>query len=433
MRETSGRDVLKREGGFLIFMMAFALVNVLRHFEEIISEYNTTLFAMSYKYGFISRGMLGTIWLGLDEILPINLMTYDSVYGFACISTVVMYIIIFVMYFVLLRNSREKYLRNIRYLIAFFSIFTFSMFLTDEVFGRLDLWLYMLTFLMVILVLKDRGVWLVPILVGVCMCIHQGYVLTCANIIVVLMAYVALVSTGNKRKRYFIILGVTVLIMAVSFIYFEFFSHGAGKEIVDEVITHAKALSPDGKSYNESIINHEILGLDVYESEMEMHKLNWQEVPVFVVLFIPYIIIAGRFMRNLLRNDNAKASKEADNTRVIHRFLADIRGDKPALEMARWLMVLGGLAVVPQMLMKVDFGRYVYMTFSYYIVMTMCMLTLGDDKVFEAVEAGKAAVKRRTPFPMVVLIYPMFFMPLHDVIISGISWRVSTWVNFWMR
>ena len=41
MRETSGRDVLKREGGFLIFMMAFALVNVLRHFEEIISEYNT--------------------------------------------------------------------------------------------------------------------------------------------------------------------------------------------------------------------------------------------------------------------------------------------------------------------------------------------------------------------------------------------------------
>ena len=73
------------------------------------------------------------------------------------------------------------------------------------------------------------------------------------------------------------------------------------------------------------------------------------------------------------------------------------------------------------------------MTFSYYIVMAMCMLTLGDDKVYEAVEAGKAAIKRRTPFPLVVLIYPMFFMPLHDVIISGISWRVSTWVNFWMR
>ncbi len=410
MKECRYRDVMRRERGFIILLAAFALVNVLRYFEHIITEYNTTLFAMSYKYGFISRGFLGTIWAGLDRILPIDLMTYEAVYEFACISTIVFFVILFGFYLKLLKMSHEGNLKNMRYLIVFLSIFTFSMFLTDEVFGRLDLWLYILTFVAIILLIEDKAIWMVVPIVGVCMCIHQGYVLTCANIVIALLIYIALMSEGKKSKRYFGVLVVTIIVMAVLFIYFEFFSHGAGEAIADEVISAAKAISSDGKSYNESIINHEILGRDVYESEMEYHLINWQEAPTFLLLFFPYLIIAFKFFKNVLKAD----------------------GDKRA-KLARLVFVLGGLAVVPQMLLKVDFGRYVYMTFSYYIIMVMCMIAMGDETISGVLENAKASIKSKTPFPLIVLIYPMFFIPLHDVVISGISWRVSTWISFWME
>ena len=410
MKDCRYRDVMRRERGFIILLAAFALVNVLRYFEHIITEYNTTLFAMSYKYGFISRGFLGTIWAGLDRILPIDLMTYEAVYEFACISTIVFFVILFGFYLKLLKMSHEKKLKNMRYLIVFLSIFTFSMFLTDEVFGRLDLWLYILTFVAIILLIEDKAIWMVVPIVGVCMCIHQGYVLTCANIVIALLIYIALMSEGKKSKRYFAVLVVTIIVMAVLFIYFEFFSHGAGEAIADEVISAAKAISPDGKSYNESIINHEILGRDVYESEMEYHLINWQEAPTFLLLFFPYLIIAFKFFKNVLKAD----------------------GDKRA-KLARLVFVLGGLAVVPQMLLKVDFGRYVYMTFSYYIIMVMCMIAMGDETISGVLEKAKASIKAKTSFPLIVLIYPMFFIPLHDVVISGISWRVSTWISFWME
>ncbi|MCR5144577.1 MAG: hypothetical protein K6B67_04645 [Lachnospiraceae bacterium] len=410
MKECRYRDVMRRERGFIILLAAFALVNVLRYFEHIITEYNTTLFAMSYKYGFISRGFLGTIWAGLDRILSIDLMTYEAVYGFACISTIVFFVILFGFYLKLLKMSDEGNLKNMRYLIVFLSIFTFSMFLTDEVFGRLDLWLYILTFVAIILLIEDKAIWMMVPIVGVCMCIHQGYVLTCANIVIALLIYIALMSEGKKSKRYIEVLVVTIIVMAVLFIYFEFFSHGAGEAIADEVISAAKAISPDGKSYNESIINHEILGRDVYESEMEYHLINWQEAPTFLLLFFPYLIIAFKFFKNVLKAE----------------------GDKRA-KLARLVFVLGGLAVVPQMLLKVDFGRYVYMTFSYYIIMVMCMIAMGDETISGVLENAKASIKSKTPFPLIVLIYPMFFIPLHDVVISGISWRVSTWISFWME
>ena len=72
----------KRYWQFIACMFAFSVFYYLRYFKHVMTEYNTTLFAMSYKYGFISRGMLGTFWEGLDRLLPVNLMTYEAVYWF---------------------------------------------------------------------------------------------------------------------------------------------------------------------------------------------------------------------------------------------------------------------------------------------------------------------------------------------------------------
>jgi hypothetical protein len=312
------------------------------------------------------------------------------------------------------------------YLIAFVSIFAFSMFLTDEVFGRLDLYLYLLTFWAMLLFLKQEREWLIVPLCILCMCIHQGYIFTCANLVVVLLLYRMLTETGQARKKYVTLTVVLLAVMAVLFVYFEFFSHAAGEEIYDQVVAAAKALSEDGKSYNKSVINHEILGKDVFEDEMEMHQINYQEFPVFLVLFLPYILLAIHFFRGLLGSDTGVGKV---GFRVMLRgWVQRWKEDKPLPEAAHVLVLLGGAAVVPQMILKVDYGRYVFMTFTYYIFMVMCLIALGDRRLEAQLQKTKEAIKGRTPFPLAVLLYPMFFMPLHDVVISGAAYRVSTWV-----
>ncbi len=152
---------------FLAILGILAFGISLRYFDHTMTEYNTTLFAMSYKYGFISRGMLGTIYQGLDALLPFDLMTYQGVYYFTMVMTLVYYLVFFLFLKTCLEIVPEGQRSTMRYLSIFLSIFAFSTFVTEEMYGRLDLYLYTIMYLCLILLLKRRAEWLVLPL-GIC-------------------------------------------------------------------------------------------------------------------------------------------------------------------------------------------------------------------------------------------------------------------------
>ena len=414
--------IKKKDRLFWVLLSFFAVASILRFFERTITEYNTTLFAMSYKYGFISRGFLGTVWDGLDYIIPWDLMTYTHIYIFTMIMTLVLFVTFFLMYKAILSKCAESSKTNIKYLLIFLSIFLFPMFLTEEVFGRLDLYLYILTFVGIILLIKEKAEWLIIPIVTICMCIHQGYIFTCANILFVYLIYKMLTAEKKARKKYAIILAISILIMGVLFVYFEFFSHGSGAMYYDEVVTNAKALSEDGKGYNASIVDHELLGKDVYEDEWRQRNINRKEFPFFLICFIPYILLAIYFFGKLLKKTYFVRSKKLKIS--LQEQENNLRS------VGRVLFVLGGLAVVPQMILKVDYGRYVFMTFSYYVLMTICLIIERDNLVETQLNDTKELIKKKTSFPLIVFIYPLLFMPLHDVVISGASYRVASWFDF---
>lgn len=415
------KRILTKERVFWLLLGFFAIASILRFFERTITEYNTTLFAMSYKYGFISRGMIGSIWSVIDLITPWDVMSYEHIYIFTMIMTAVLFIVIFIMYKAIIDKCTDDIRENVKYLIIFLSIFLFPMFLTEEVFGRLDLYLYILTFIGVILMIRQKAEWLIVPIVGVCMCIHQGYILTCANILVVMLIYRCITSPKNERGKYICILTIAIVEVASLFVYFEFFSHISDELVYEEVVSNAKALSEDGESFNKSIVNHEILGKDVYNDEWEEREVNRYEFPFFIVCFIPYILIAFSYFKNLYIKMRRVVSKE-DNTDIIKTYKAHNIG--------RLMYMLGGLSVVPQMILKVDYGRYVFMTFSYYILMSILLIIEGDDIISDQLCETKALIKKYTPFPIAILIYPLLYMPLHDVVISGASYRVASWFDF---
>lgn len=393
----SNSNEKKNHISFLPALAIFALACFIRHFKCTMSSYNTTLFALSYDYGFISRGFLGSVFNLVDDILPYDIHNYLGVYNFNGLFTLIYYLTLFWFYKVCLDHCEEKNKKNMQHLILFLSLFAFPMFTTSINYGRLDLYLFIFMLISVILIIKEKWEWLIIPFGIICTCIHQGFVFTNANTILVLLLFKMFFGDPKKCKKYIIIFTLFLLSISVLFLYFEFFSHVNGEAIVDDVKAAAKALSESGKSYNKSIIKHEILGLDVTADELEYHIDNQQDFPVFCVLFAPYIIFGFRFFINLIRDKSSSLEKRF----VYLAFL------------------LGGATMIPQFILKVDYGRYMFNLIFYYVSLLIAVLAMRDNKVAEDLDTLKIELKKITPLTAVWFVYPFLLTPFRAVAISA--------------
>lgn len=386
---------------FLGVLALFAIACVLRYFKSEMNAQNTTVFAFSYDYGFISRGLMGTIWQMLDKVLPLDLMNFQAIYIFSGVATLVFFVVLFVFYNTCLKMCEDINRRKLEYLICFLSVFMFPMFVTTECFGRLDVYLMTFTLICCILLVKSKSEWLIVPIVTICMLTHHGYVFMHLNIILVLLFYKILMDEKSRRK-YIGIFASTLSIASVLFLYFEFFSHPEGTGIFEEIVSLAKSLSMDGKSYSESMVYHEILGMDIYDLEEKCHTMNRNETPFFTMFFFIYPVIGISFLVNLIKG---KAVKE---------------------KWAYLAVALGSLTILPQVILKVDYGRYVFATFFYYIAIVICLIVMQDQQVSKQLEDTMECVKQRIPLAKLLIVYPMLFMPFLDVHISYISYKLYT-------
>ena len=391
---------------FLIVMAIFMCLMSFRFFAKELSSFNVTLYAFNYSYGFMSRGLIGTIWRGIDNILPGDQMTHEALFIFSAIITDIYILIMFVFFCVIIKKCSDKDMRNIRYLIILLSIFAIPIFGTRSNFGRIDLFLFIIVYICLICIINEKAEWFCIPLVIVAECIHQGFVFMNINIILVLFFYKIMKRTGKERRKYIIYFALTLICASVFFLYFEFFTQIDGESIYEEIVSTAKSLSYSGEAYSKMLVQHEILGQGVWMDEWRFHKANFVDVPIFVILFLPYLIIGITFLKDL------------------------VKGKKELTEKLPYLAVaLGALTVVPEMLLKVDFGRYVFAVFFYYITIVMCLIVMGDKHVANTFSDTKELVKSKIPFAIILVVYPMMFMPLYDVIISLVDSNISQLVT----
>lgn len=393
----------KRRWAFLFALGIAIILSVLFYFEHRINQQNTTVFAFSYKYGFISRGFLGSVWLVLNKILPIDIMNYEAIYDFTKLITAIYFVILLLFYNVCLKLCKIKDEKNMKYLSCFLSVFAFSMFLTENNFGRVDIFLMILTLISCLLIVMSKAEWLLVPICTICMLMHHGYVFMFLNIILVLLFYKA-VMYKEYRKKYIVLLTACISLVSVLFLYFEFFSHPEGPNIYEEVVALAKRLSFDGESYGTALVNHEILGLDVFEEEWIWHISNYIQFPIFLVLFSPYIVIGYKFLTKLVK-------------------------EKSGVEKLVYLAVaLGSLTAVPQMILKVDYGRYMFGFFFYYIAIVMCLIAMKDEYVVNVLETTKEEVKKFISNGKWLIVYPLLYMPFLDVYICDLTGAIFEWI-----
>lgn len=385
-------------------------------YDERVLPYNSTILAFSYKYGFISRGLAGTIYQWIDHILPVNMIDYAMVLRFTLIVTLAFYVLFFAFCYQCMKRCQEEYLGRFLYLILFYAVFVVSMFAYKRNFGRLDLYLMALTVIGTMCLIAKKAEWLIVPLSMISVMYHQGYVFMFYNILLALLVYRLLSEKEKKARIYYgVILLVSLIGCSALFLWFEFFSHTDGVRYVDEIIANAKAMTKpfNGMTYHDTLINHEILGIDLSDVEYPYRVMNWIEIPFFIAIISPYIVLAVKLFRRILARAQGKTE------RLKYGFLAIAAG-----------------TLLPLFLMKCDYARWVFALISYYCMIFLALVAMGDRIVAEELTGIFTEIKEKYPFAILLLLLPALLTPFWDVHINGLLRGISnpineTFLNLW--
>lgn len=383
----------------------FALALFVIYYDWEVNKINATMMAFSYKYGFISRGLIGTIYQGLNAILPVNMITYDALMLFTQVITVLYFGSLFLFFIYCLKKCNAGLSEELKYIILFFTIWAIPMFVTEYNFGRLDVYCVMLSLLGALVLLVGKAEWLVVIFSALGVMIHQGNVFMYLNIILVLLIYKAFSNEGKKRSKYIILFLASFVVASALFLYFEFFSHMNGDNIYEEVVTMASSLRYDG-TYHQDVIDKEILGIDLSDRETQFMKSNSIQLPIFCVLMSPYIVLGIILFRNIIKRATTKTDK-----------------------LKYWFVAIGAATIIPDFLLKCDYGRWVFAVICYYAVIIISLLAMKDKIVEQEVKALMTTVNQKFPGAVWLLVYPLMFQPLQDVAIFEFTAELAEKIN----
>ena len=390
---------------FLITWILFLIVLWWKFYQEEVEIINTTSLAFTYEYGFISRGLMGTIFLFVDKLLPMDMMNYEGVMAFTLVTTFMYFALLLVFFMICLMKCTKDISERTKYMILFFTMFAISMFITKYNFGRYDMYCLMLSLIAAILLIYEKAEWLVIPLSALSIMIHQGNVFYLLNIMLILLLYKAFSYEGKKRQKYIVLFVGSFVVSSALFLYFEFFSRTNGALHFDRITEVAKSLRFDG-DIHEDIIDHEVLGIDLADRELVYRYKNFLEFPVFCLFSSPYLVMAFCFLKNLIK----KAETIIDKWKYF-------------------FVSVGAATMIPALIMKCDFGRWVFMMMAYYFVVILALVAMRDSLVEEELHAVADRINKMGPAGLVLLIYPAFFLPFKDVVISQLSYNVADILN----
>lgn len=402
---------------FIATLLIFSFALFWYFFDGTTSNINTTMLAFRYQYGFISRGLLGTIYGFLDDMLPWNLQTFGCAMIFFEGCFLIFVALLFAFCIRCLRNTAKASQNVMQYLIILYFIVAIPMFCSEYNLGRLDMYCLMCSIASVYLLVVGCVEWLAIPLSAIGVLFHQGHVFMYMGMVLALQLYRAIDIAGTQNngistvfhdkssRKYLTQFAITFIVVSVLFIYFEGFSHVNGESFVDEIVETACSMGPKG-DYHIEVVDHEILGVDLSAQEWEYHKQNFTELPIYLVLILPYIVIFARFFKGVL--SAAKTNVE---------------------KLKYWILVLGSLTILPEFILKVDYGRWIFAVISYYMIVLIALYGMGDAIIEEQGLVTFARIKARYPFAGILLVYPLLFQPLMHISICPLTERIVNIIN----
>ena len=372
-----------------------------------VRSYNTTMLALSYEYGFTSRSLLGTLYHLLDAVLPLDLIDYRAVVATAYVATILF--VLFVEYFLYrcLRCCEGEMVKYGEYLALILSLCLVSTFSFPYNFFRVDIFMILVSLLGVLCLVKERAQWLVVPLSALGVMFHQGYVFMYFNLILVLLFYRALSwwkEDRRKARRYSLLFALSFLVGSALFLWFEFFSRSNGAAFFDTIKSEAEKLSYDG-IYHSTLLYHEVLGIDLASTEEEFSRVNAVQILMCGIVCLPMLVFGVRFFAGLIKK--AKGASEK------WKYLA---------------VALGAATILPDFLLKIDYGRWMAAVVVYYVGIVLALLAMKDPIMETQVrESGERLIRR--PGIALWIMVVILLLPFLDVNIDPFFRHLGSIVN----
>lgn len=402
-QETKQREIRK----FMIMLSVVNLALFAVTCRGMVRSYNTTMLALSYEYGFTSRSLLGTLYHLLDAVLPLDLIDYRAVVATAYVATILF--VLFVEYFLYrcLRCCEGEMVKYGEYLALILSLCLVSTFSFPYNFFRVDIFMILVSLLGVLCLVKERAQWLVVPLSALGVMFHQGYVFMYFNLILVLLFYRALSwwkEDRRKARRYSLLFALSFLVGSALFLWFEFFSRSNGAAFFDTIKSEAEKLSYDG-IYHSTLLYHEVLGIDLASTEEEFSRVNAVQILMCGIVCLPMLVSGVRFFAGLIKK--AKGASEK------WKYLA---------------VVLGAATILPDFLLKIDYGRWMAAVVVYYVGIVLALLAMKDPVMEAQVrESGESLIRR--PGMALWLMIVLLLLPFLDVNIDPFFRHLGSIVN----
>ena len=393
-------------------LIAFVLTGLLfiANYAGIVNKYNATILSLNYNYGFICRGFIGTIYHFLDVIIPVDLLNYDMVIRFYFFTTLLFFALMIYLGQTCYKRANEEGKERVVFLSLLLLCVIVPSFSAEYNFGRIDLYMMVCSVIGALCILKKRCEFLVVPLGMAGVMFHEGYVLMYLNIILVLLFY----RWMSGEKKYFILFALTFLGASALFLYFHFFSFSQGEEILREVTLNARRLCENG-TYHISLVQAEILGVDLGETEIIYHLRNLLEFPCFVIFTVPLWLPLARFFVKLVKKGKTVKEKL--------KYLA---------------LAVGSLTLLPDFMFKVDFGRWILALIVYYIVVLLFLLAEKDETAMTCFSEVEPEGNYRYLYWIFMMGYMLCLTPFADVSIDILMGRTSGILNkyifhFWLE
>lgn len=390
------KESCKKKILFLIVLGMFSLAIFIKSYGQGMSETNTSALALTYQNGLFPNALLGTIYQILNDCFHGRLLNYPMAMRFAESITVVQYAILFLFFFLCIKSAPIERLNRTGELLVFFSIFSVPFYCGYDLFGSSGPCLLSITLIYAMFVIK--GTWnpvlyLVPI-VG--MLLETEYIFSYFGVFLVFQFYAYFkeenIDQKKSWKRRIVLSSVIVVFLGICLMIVPAFYQNS-REITIET---AKKISEEGR-YSETFLNRIWFGYR-FGGDMAPHGGNILELMFMVILFMPYLILGIRLFKSILR----KAGECGES--LCYR-----------------IMIYGGGMVLPLFLLHCHYGKWFFTIISYYAVMFLVLLAKRDNIVENSVYMLMDHVKKRHAWMILLLIYPIMFVPFSDMNICGIT------------
>ena len=371
-----------------------------------------TLMTFSYAYGFIPRGLIGSIIHLLGKLLMTG-VTSTLIDTFSMLGTFA-FTVILILFFRFIINITAHRLHdkslceetsiNVILLILLFSIgFGFSTFYSEM--GFFDIYMIMLTIACSMLIISDKSLWAIIPLTAICVLIHQGYVFMYFNIVLSLLFYRTFKNIESKKvdKKSLVILILSAIICSVLFLYFQFFSHIKPRYTYNEVCLYIEQIL-DITRVHEQIVAQELFG-EVFDFSYILIE-HRKHLLVAFVLFSPYILLLIKLWKKVISSTNSK----------INKFIYLI-------------MPFGIITTLPLWLIHIDYGRWCYSVCFYELIIILSLIAMKDKHFIIAFNDIAKKVKQKPVLMCFLFMYMMSIGALRATNIHPYLTVILKWIH----